>query len=304
MSNCISFACLRGKANWSDTTGRPLRGRLPGRYTVAPLLPANTRILAALALPPVYGITCAGDVGEDAFLRSAERALEGGLRLIQLREKDWPLARRDALAEQLVPLAHRFGAQVLLNGIAGGCAAPRVRRRALDIRRAGAGIAAADRHAGRCVVPYPCRRCARGRARSRLRRAGTCGADADASGGRAAGVGWFRGNGGGRAPPGLRAGRIARRRPRPGYGLRRAGGCIAPRGVAIALGVVGRRFGVEIVRWVDRGDAVSAAGPRALVDGPAALRAERPPGRRRTPCHERAALRAWDDPGRVRAHVQ
>ena len=45
-------------------------------------------------------------------------ALESGLRLIQLREKDWPTARRDALAQQLVPLAHRFGAKVLLNGMA------------------------------------------------------------------------------------------------------------------------------------------------------------------------------------------
>ena len=34
--------------------------------------------------------------------------------LIQLREKDWPAARRDAFALRLVPLAHRFGAQVLL----------------------------------------------------------------------------------------------------------------------------------------------------------------------------------------------
>jgi 8-oxo-dGTP diphosphatase len=98
--------------------GQAFEWQAPGRYTVAPLLPANTRILAALALPPVYGITCAGDVGEENFLARAERALAGGLRLIQLREKDWPAARRDALARQLVPLAHGFGAQVLLNGSA------------------------------------------------------------------------------------------------------------------------------------------------------------------------------------------
>ena len=98
--------------------GQAFEWQSPGRYTVAPLLPANTRILAALRLPPVYGITCAGDVGEEAFLRRAESALEGGLSLIQLREKDWPVARRDALAGRLVPLAHRFGAQVLLNGTA------------------------------------------------------------------------------------------------------------------------------------------------------------------------------------------
>ena len=96
--------------------GQAFEWQAPGQYTVAPLLPANTRILAALELPPVYGITCAADVGEETFLMRAERALEGGLSLIQLREKDWPVARRDALAGRLVPLAHRFGAQVLLNG--------------------------------------------------------------------------------------------------------------------------------------------------------------------------------------------
>jgi 8-oxo-dGTP diphosphatase len=98
--------------------GQAFAWQMPGHYTVAPLLPANTRILAALALPPVCGITCADDVGEDVFLARAERALERGLRLIQLREKDWPVARRDAFAQRLVPLAHRFGAKVLLNGTA------------------------------------------------------------------------------------------------------------------------------------------------------------------------------------------
>jgi len=98
--------------------GQAFAWQAPGRYTVAPLLPANTRILAALALPTVYGITCADDVGEEVFLARAERSLARGLKMIQLREKDWPVARRDKLAEQLVPLAHRFGAKVLLNGTA------------------------------------------------------------------------------------------------------------------------------------------------------------------------------------------
>jgi 8-oxo-dGTP diphosphatase len=96
--------------------GQAFAWQAPGCYTVAPLLPANTRILAALALPAFYGITCAGDIGEDVFVARAERALEAGLRLLELREKDWPVARRDAFAQRLVPLAHRFGAKVLLNG--------------------------------------------------------------------------------------------------------------------------------------------------------------------------------------------
>jgi 8-oxo-dGTP diphosphatase len=98
--------------------GQAFEWQKPGRYTVAPLLPANTRILAALELPLVYGITCAEDSDEDAFAARAHRALEGGLRLVQVRDKTWPLARRLALARSLVPLARRFGARVLWNGSA------------------------------------------------------------------------------------------------------------------------------------------------------------------------------------------
>jgi 8-oxo-dGTP diphosphatase len=88
----------------------------PRAIEVAPLLPANTRVLAALRLPPVYAITCAEDIGETAFLARAERALAGGIRLVQLREKSWPPGRRRAFGAQLCALAARHGAQVLLNG--------------------------------------------------------------------------------------------------------------------------------------------------------------------------------------------
>jgi 8-oxo-dGTP diphosphatase len=96
--------------------GQAFAWQTPGRFTVAPLLPANTRVLAALALPPVYGITCAEDVGEDAFLARAKAAFEQGLRLVQVREKAWPIARRDAFAARLRDLAARHGATLLLNG--------------------------------------------------------------------------------------------------------------------------------------------------------------------------------------------
>ena len=96
--------------------GQAFRWQRPGAFDVAPLLPANTRVLAALALPDVLGITCAGDLGEDAFLARAGRALEGGLALVQLREKAWPAARRDAFAERLVPLVHAHGAKITVNG--------------------------------------------------------------------------------------------------------------------------------------------------------------------------------------------
>ena len=96
--------------------GQAFAWQRPGAFDVAPLLPANTRVLAALSLPPVYGVTCAGDIGEENFLARAEEAFARGLRLTQLREKDWPAARRNAFAKRLLPCAARFDARVLLNG--------------------------------------------------------------------------------------------------------------------------------------------------------------------------------------------
>ena len=81
-----------------------------------PLLPANTFVLRALLLPQVYGISMADELGETAFLARAEAALERGLKLVQLREKSWPVERQRALAATLVALARPRGAKVLLNG--------------------------------------------------------------------------------------------------------------------------------------------------------------------------------------------
>jgi len=96
--------------------GQAFAWQTPGRFTVAPLLPANTAVLRALVLPAVYGITMASDMGEEAFVARARVALERGLRLVQLREKDWPPARQRSLAATLAALAGRYGANVLLNG--------------------------------------------------------------------------------------------------------------------------------------------------------------------------------------------
>jgi 8-oxo-dGTP diphosphatase len=96
--------------------GQAFAWQVPGAFDVAPLLPANTRVLAALLLPPLYGVTCAEDLGEDLFLARAQRALSRGLSLVQLREKDWPAERREAFAKRLLPLAAHHGARVLLNG--------------------------------------------------------------------------------------------------------------------------------------------------------------------------------------------
>jgi 8-oxo-dGTP diphosphatase len=96
--------------------GQAFAWQVPGRFDVAPLLPANTTVLQALVLPPLYGITMAGELGEDAFLDRARDALRCGLSLIQLREKDWPRERQRALADALLTLAAPYAARVLLNG--------------------------------------------------------------------------------------------------------------------------------------------------------------------------------------------
>jgi len=96
--------------------GQAFAWQTPGAFDVAPLLPANTLVLRALMLPEVCGITMAGDIGEVAFLLRARVALERGLKLIQLREKDWPLARQRALCDALLELAQPFDTRILLNG--------------------------------------------------------------------------------------------------------------------------------------------------------------------------------------------
>ena len=104
---------------WSGT----LRGRESQRFawqspdavSVAPLLPANAPILRALQLPSIYGITHAAGLGGREFLARLERALAGGLKLVQVREKEMPETGLLRLAADVVRLAHARGARVLVN---------------------------------------------------------------------------------------------------------------------------------------------------------------------------------------------
>lgn len=84
--------------------------------SVSPVLPANAPILRALSLPPLYAISNAAELGNNEFLRRLENALQHGLRLLQVREAH--LSDDDMLrfTRQIVTLAHRYGALVLVNG--------------------------------------------------------------------------------------------------------------------------------------------------------------------------------------------
>ena len=95
---------------------RYLRANGGGSATVSPMLPANAPILRALELPDLYAISNAAELGVEKFLQRLERALDNGLRLVQLREKDLPREELRELARRVMALAHAHGAKVLLNG--------------------------------------------------------------------------------------------------------------------------------------------------------------------------------------------
>ena len=86
-----------------------------GRVTAAPLLPANAPILRALTLPNLYAISNVVELGEEEFMRRLEVALQNGLRLVQLREKDYSREVLRALALQMLPLMKQHGARLIIN---------------------------------------------------------------------------------------------------------------------------------------------------------------------------------------------
>ena len=86
------------------------------KVDVEPMLPANVPVLRGLTLPDFYAITHAGEIGIEAQLDKLERALSGDLRLLQVREPQLPVEKREAFAREATRLAHAHGARVLVNG--------------------------------------------------------------------------------------------------------------------------------------------------------------------------------------------
>jgi 8-oxo-dGTP diphosphatase len=87
----------------------------PSGLTVEPMLPANTPILSALSLPPVYAITNMHEMGEAPFFKALKLQLGKGLKLIQVREKQLGSDALIAFSQKVIALARPFGARVLMN---------------------------------------------------------------------------------------------------------------------------------------------------------------------------------------------
>ena len=86
----------------------------PGAATVSPMLPANAPVLASLALPVEYAVTDAARWGTAAMLEKLERALERGLKLVQLREPGLGDGERRIFCDAAIARAHRSGCKVMV----------------------------------------------------------------------------------------------------------------------------------------------------------------------------------------------
>lgn len=83
--------------------------------SVTPILPANGPILRGLQLPLEYAISEADKYGAEDFLRRLDVRLQGGLRLVQLREKTFAQTDYAALAQAVAERCRAFGAHLLIN---------------------------------------------------------------------------------------------------------------------------------------------------------------------------------------------
>ncbi len=110
------FRVVEWRGALKDHVHAALVWQRPDALTVSPMLPANAPVLAALTLPDRYGITHAHEIGIESQLAALEKALAGGLRLVQLREPGLAADKRESFAAAAVALCHEHGARVLVNG--------------------------------------------------------------------------------------------------------------------------------------------------------------------------------------------
>lgn len=107
-------------SRWHGTAygreGQRLAWEKPEALMVSPLLPANEKVLRALKLPPLYAITQASKYGVEKFMNRLKAALDGGVRLIQVREREMSSEELTRFTQRVVELAHPYQACVLVNG--------------------------------------------------------------------------------------------------------------------------------------------------------------------------------------------
>lgn len=110
------FRVVEWEGALSSREEQGLFWQLPHQVEVSPILPANGPILQALLLPPVYAITHATEIGIEPALKQIEQALQNGLHLLQIREKQMAPDVLREFSRQVLVLARAYQAIVLING--------------------------------------------------------------------------------------------------------------------------------------------------------------------------------------------
>lgn len=109
------FIVVAWEGEPSGLENQTLSWQNPAEVSVGPMLPANAPILTALTLPPIYAITNLSELGEDLFFVRLKLALNNGLMMIQVREKQ--LLTKDLIlfAAHVIEIAAPYGAKVFIN---------------------------------------------------------------------------------------------------------------------------------------------------------------------------------------------
>jgi 8-oxo-dGTP diphosphatase len=91
----------------------------PANPGVAPVLPSIDRVLLALGLPDLYGVSDSHrHGGPERLLAALPQALRAGLRLFQIREPAMAPDQRVQFARRVAAIAAPYGARVVLAGSA------------------------------------------------------------------------------------------------------------------------------------------------------------------------------------------
>ena len=95
--------------------GQILTWQYADHVTLSPLLPASQPILSALTLPVVCGISHLSHWGESAFLQRLHIALEQGLNMVVLREKELSAQKKLTLAQRIKKLTDQYQAKLIIH---------------------------------------------------------------------------------------------------------------------------------------------------------------------------------------------
>ena len=114
----------------------------------APMLPANAPVLAALGLPVEYAITDTARYGSAGMLDRLQRRLEGGLKLVQLREPGLSADERRIFCQTAIGRARRYECKVMVKEAVDGADGIHFTATELNVleARPAKGLAAASCH--------------------------------------------------------------------------------------------------------------------------------------------------------------